>query len=217
VQNRGWRERLLESTRGRILQELRARHQTVNELAATLKLTDNAVRAHLLSLERDGLVQATGIQSGVRRPHTLYGLTAQSEQIFPKAYGALLDLILSVFERKLTPREVRAGMREVGRQIAALHPAERNGKSWEQRIEAALSILQELGGSAAFEESEGKHFIRGNGCPMSAATARHPAACLIAESLLTEVIGVPVKQVCQHNGAPACRFEIAAPAVRHVP
>lgn len=205
---------MLESTRGRILQQLRAHEQTVNELAATLKLTDNAVRAHLLSLERDGLVQQTGIQPGFRKPHALYGLTSQSEQIFPKAYGALLDLVLSVFERKVAPAELDAGMREVGRHVAALHWVEVKGKSWEQRIEAALAILQELGGSATFEESEGKHFIRGNGCPMAAATARHPAACLISESLLTEVLGVPVKQRCRHNGAPSCLFEIGASKAR---
>ena len=210
----GWRERLLESTRGRILQQLRAREQTVNELAAALKLTDNAVRAHLLSLERDGLVQQTGIQPGFRKPHALYGLTSQSEQIFPKAYGALLDLVLSVFERKLAPAELDAGMREVGRHVAALYAGEVKGKSWKQRIEAALAILQELGGSATFEESEGKHFIRGNGCPMAAATARHPAACLIAESLLTEVLGVPVKQRCRNNRAPSCLFEVGASKAR---
>ena len=205
---------MLESTRGRILQQLRAREQTVNELAATLKLTDNAVRAHLLSLERDGLVQQTGIQPGFRKPHALYGLTSQSEQIFPKAYGVLLDLVLSVFERTLAPAELDAGMREVGRHVAALHAGEVKGKSWEQRIEAALAILQELGGSATLEESAGKHFIRGNGCPMAAATARHPAACLIAESLLTELIGVSVKQRCRHNGAPSCLFEIGASKAR---
>ena len=210
----GWRERLLESTRGRILQQLRVREQTVNELAATLKLTDNAVRAHLLSLERDGLVQQTGIQPGFRKPHALYGLTSQSEQIFPKAYGVLLDLVLSVFERTLAPADLDAGMREVGRHVAALHAGEVKGKSWEQRIEAALAILQELGGSATLEESAGKHFIRGNGCPMAAATARHPAACLIAESLLTELIGVSVKQRCRHNGAPSCLFEIGASKAR---
>jgi predicted ArsR family transcriptional regulator len=214
VKDGGWRARLLESTRGRILQQLRAREQTVNELAATLKLTDNAVRAHLLSLERDGLVQQTGIQPGFRKPHALYGLTSQSEQIFPKAYGALLDLVLSVFERKVASAELDAGMREVGRHLAALHLGEVKGKSWEQRIEAALAILQELGGSATFEESDGKHFIRGNGCAMAAATARHPAACLIAESLLTELIGVPVMQRCRHNGAPSCLFEIGASKAR---
>ena len=40
----------MESTRGKILDLLRTKEQTVNELAAALGLTDNAVRAHLLSL-----------------------------------------------------------------------------------------------------------------------------------------------------------------------
>ena len=52
----GWQKRLLESTRGQILELLRTKVRTVNELADALRLTDNAVRAHLLSLERDGLV-----------------------------------------------------------------------------------------------------------------------------------------------------------------
>src|SRR5881398_826577 len=49
-------KRFFESTRGRIVLLLRASEKTVNDLAAHLQLTDNAVRAHLLSLERDGLV-----------------------------------------------------------------------------------------------------------------------------------------------------------------
>ncbi len=204
----GWRERLLESTRGRILQQLRGREQTVNELAAALALTDNAVRAHLLSLERDGLVHQSGVQPGFRKPHAIYGLTAQSEQIFPKSYGTLLDLVLSVLERKLTPRELRAAMREVGREVARSHRATIAGRSRQARIDAALSILQELGGSAVSEKREGRHWIRGNGCPLAAATTRHPAACLIAESLLTDLIGRPVKQRCCHNGTPSCLFEV---------
>jgi predicted ArsR family transcriptional regulator len=51
-----WRVRFLDSTRGQILALLRVESCTVNELAAALKLTDNAVRAHLISLERDGLI-----------------------------------------------------------------------------------------------------------------------------------------------------------------
>jgi predicted ArsR family transcriptional regulator len=50
--------------------------------------------------------------------------------------------------------------------------------------------------------------IRGSGCPLAAATASHPEACLIAESLLAHVIGVPVKQRCLRSGAPSCCFEI---------
>jgi hypothetical protein len=57
-----------------------------------------------------------------------------------------------------------------------------------QRIEFALNLLRTLGGDAMGEESEGKYFIRGNGCPLSAATADHLEACLIVEALLSEII-----------------------------
>ena len=49
---------------------LRTRDRTVNELAEELRLTDNAVRAHLASLERDRLVVHAGMKPGFRKPHT---------------------------------------------------------------------------------------------------------------------------------------------------
>jgi len=198
----------MESTRGKILDLLRTKEQTVNELAAALDLTDNAVRAHLLSLERDGLAHPSGIRPGFRKPHTTYALTSEAEQIFPKSYGLLLDLILIVVSRQLSPKELRAAIGEVGKRVADNHLLEVKGKSRNKRIEAALRILKELGGSATFEKSEGKHFIRGHGCPLAAATSRHPEACLIAETLLSEIIGAPVKECCIHGSAPSCRFEI---------
>jgi predicted ArsR family transcriptional regulator len=208
VKHSGWRKRILESTRGQILQLLRKGEQTVNDLAAALQLTDNAVRAHLLSLERDGLIHQSGTQPGVRKPHATYALTADAEQVFPKAYGPLVDLILTVFSRKLSLREIETGMREVGRKVANEHLAELKGKTRHQRINAALRILSDLGGAARFEKSDGKHFIRGHGCPLAAATGRHPEACLIAESLLSQVIGAPVKEHCSHQPVPSCCFEI---------
>ena len=180
----------------------------MNELAAALGLTDNAVRAHLSSLERDGLIHQSGTRPGFRKPHVTYALTPEAEQIFPKSYGVLLDLILIVISKQLSPKELRAAMREVGRRIADNHLGETKGKSRNQRIDTALRILKDLGGAATFEESEGKHFIRGNGCPLAAATGRHPEACLIAESLLSQIIGAPVKESCIHSSTPSCRFEI---------
>lgn len=208
VNRTGWRERLLESTRGRILQRLREREQTVNDLAAALGLTDNAVRMQLLSLERDGLVRQSGVQPGVRRPHAVYGLTNQTEHVFANAYGTLLDLVLAVVERRLSPREVRSAMRDVGRQVARLHAGRWHGRSQKVRMEAGLAVLQELGGMAVAEVREGRHWIRGHGCPLAAATARHPEACLIAESLLSEILGTRVRQRCCHNGAPSCLFQV---------
>jgi predicted ArsR family transcriptional regulator len=204
----GWRERLFKSTRGKILELLRTRERTVNELAEELQLTDNAVRAHLASLERDKLVSQSGMRPGVRKPHATYALGAEAEQLFPKAYGRLVSLLMSIFSRQIEPRNLRAGMRAAGRVVAQEHLHELKGKTRQQRIDAALRILKELGGAAAFREKDGKHFIYGNGCPLAAATADHPEACLLAESLLTTVIGSPVKERCIRGEAPSCRFEV---------
>jgi predicted ArsR family transcriptional regulator len=204
----GWRDRLFKSTRGKILELLRTQECTVNELADALHLTDNAVRAHLASLERDRLVSQSGMKPGVRKPHTTYALGSEAEQLFPKAYGRLVSLLMSIFSRQIKPENLRAGMRAAGRAVAREHLHELKGKTRQQRIDAALRILKELGGAAAFREKDGKHFIYGNGCPLAAATANHPEACLLAESLLTTVIGSPVKERCVRGEAPSCRFEV---------
>jgi len=204
----GWRERLFKSTRGKILELLRAREWTVNELADELHLTDNAVRAHLASLERDRLVAQSGLKPGVRKPHTTYVLGPEAEQLFPKAYGRLLSLLLSIFSRQIKPRNLRVGMRAAGRTVAQEHLNELKGKTRQQRIDAALHILKELGGAASFREEDGKHFIYGSGCPIAAAAANHPQACLLAESLLSEIIGSPVKEHCIRGPVPSCRFEV---------
>jgi predicted ArsR family transcriptional regulator len=204
----GWRERLFKSTRGKILDLLRTRERTVNELAAELRLTDNAVRAHLASLERDRLVSQSGVKPGIRKPHTTYTLGPDAEQLFPKAYGELVSLLMSIFSREIKPRNLRAGMRAAGQALAREHLRELKGKTRQQRIDAALHILKELGGAATFREEAGKHFIYGNGCPIAAATANHPEACLLAESLLTNIIGSPVKECCIRGPAPSCRFQV---------
>src|SRR5438046_8915789 len=113
-----WRERMLDSTRGQILALLRVESCTVNELAAALKLTDNAVRAHLISLERDGLIQREGSRPGLRKPHASHGLTADAEQIFPKEYRLFLHHLMSSISQKLTSRQHRASMLQEGRFLA---------------------------------------------------------------------------------------------------
>jgi DNA-binding transcriptional ArsR family regulator len=80
------------STRGKILALLRTEDRTVSELAAQVKLTDNAVRAHLLTLEGDGLVQERGLRPGIRKPHLSYGLSPQKGDGTGVWYSALTGI-----------------------------------------------------------------------------------------------------------------------------
>src|SRR3954454_13170348 len=114
-----WGERFLASTRGRIVGLLRGTPRTVNDLAAALELTDNAVRAHLTTLERDGLVRQSGTRPGFRKPTLTYELTPDAGQFFPKPYGPVLRQLLAVLAGRMGPGELEAVLREVGRQVAA--------------------------------------------------------------------------------------------------
>ena len=112
-------ERFFQSTRGRLVTLLRGTTGTVGELAEALGVTDNAVRAQLLSLERDGIVRQSGMQRGSRKPHFAYELTPAAERLFPKAYDVLLNRLIGVLKGRLDPETIAEILREVGRSLAA--------------------------------------------------------------------------------------------------
>src|SRR5258705_4602498 len=138
-------ERFFDSTRGRIVTLLRGTTKTVNELAEELELTDNAVRSHLLTLERDGLVRQGGLQRGTRKPHFAYELAPEAENLFPKAYDALLNQLIAVLKGRLTPKALKEILREVGRSLAG---NQNSGADLESRVGKGLMALEAIGGSA---------------------------------------------------------------------
>lgn len=202
-------ERFFDSTRGRIVSLMRDGSSTVNELASKLELTDNAVRAHLLSLERDGLIRQSGVQRGPRKPHFAYELTAEAERLFPKAYDALLNQLIATLKGRLPPSAVEDVLREVGRSLAARHASGDAPEDLEARLQNALHVLKAIGGTPVVEREGGTLIIRSGGCPLAAAVAEHPEVCGLAEALVAEVVGLPVRESCHRGGeSPRCRFEV---------
>lgn len=200
-------KRFFGSTRGRLVTLLRGTTKTVNELAQELELTDNAVRAHLLSLERDGLIRQSGIQRGTRKPHFAYELTDEAEHLFPKAYDALLNQLIAVLKGRLTPLALEEILREVGRSLAGDQAASQKNGDMESRIARALAALEAIGGAARVEKNE-KLVICSESCPLATAVSEHPEVCRLAETLLSEIIGVEVRERCDREGPPRCRFEV---------
>jgi predicted ArsR family transcriptional regulator len=201
-------ERFFDSTRGRIVSLLREGSSTVNDLASQLELTDNAVRAHLLSLERDGLIRQSGVQRGLRKPHFAYELTAEAERLFPKAYDALLNQLLTALKGRLPPTALEDVLREVGRSFAARYSSDTPPADLEGRVQNALGVLKAIGGSPSVEMEGGRLTIRSGGCPLSAAVVEHPEVCELAEALVAELLGLPVKERCVRGESPKCCFEV---------
>lgn len=205
-----------ESTRGRVVTLLRRSGYTVEELARELGLTNNGVRAHLATLERDGIVRQSGVvrrESGGGKPAYLYGLTPEAEDLFPKAYEPVLHRLLAVLSEQLGGVESEALLRSVGRLmakgvVAKVETVPTDGAR--AGLEEAVGLLNELGGLAELEEHDGGLLIRGYGCPLSGVTPEHPEVCRVVETLIAEVAGVAVHELCDRGEKPRCCFEIAS-------
>ena len=201
--------RFLEATRGQLVTLLRRGPRSVDELAQALTLTDNAVRAHLATLERDGLVVQVGTRrgGGVGKPPLLYELASGTDALLSHAYAPVLSALIEEIVAELPPEQSEALLDGLGRRLAAtvLPPADAGPAA---RVEAAAAVLRALGGDVELEDGPDGPRIRGYGCPLSVTVAKRPEACRAVEALVREIVGGEVRQCCRHGSRPSCCFEV---------
>lgn len=204
---------LLGNTRGEILTRIHGSPATVANLAEGLGLTRNAVRGHLATLERDGLVTYTIVRRGVGKPAHLYEATTAARALLSHAHGPVLAAVLEVLTEQLDPEDLRRTMREIGRSLG--RSAGGAGTELAERVDVAVNVLRKMGADVrvAEEESTGDLGIHGRCCPLADLVSEYADACLIAESMLETIIGVPVRERCDRDRVPACRFLVAASSV----
>jgi predicted ArsR family transcriptional regulator len=208
---RWWERQIGGPMRGRIIALLRRGLSTVEELAAALGVTDNAVRAHLQRLEREGVVKATGSRQGpgAGKPATTYQVSTAAEASLSSAYAPVLTTLLQTLAEGTPPDELDALMREVGRRLG---PAEPTGGTLDSRVRAAAALLSSLGSELDVERTPTGFLLRGFACPLAATVRGEPSACHAVEELVGAVVGAPVRERCDRSAGARCRFEIGASA-----
>jgi len=178
------------STRQDILQLLKSNGEmTADELAQALGITAVAVRAHLTTLERDGLVARRTERRPVGRPVHAYLLTRDGDELFPRNYGpfaiqALKDIrdefgeaaVEAVFRRRAARQ--RAAYQEAA---AAATLAER-GQKLVERLEANGNMARWIDrGDGTFELVE-------NNCPIALVAKDFPLACQLELGVFRDVL-----------------------------
>jgi predicted ArsR family transcriptional regulator len=203
-----WDDRFFESTKGRIVSLVRRGDRTVDELAAALGVSDNAIRPHLAALERDGVVRQRGVRPTGGKPATVYELAPDAERLFTRAYVPVLMQLVAVLEDRLGPTELEGVLREVGRRLAAGKATSPNDVR--ARAQVAASVLTELGGVVDVESDENGIVLRGYSCPLADAVRAHPGTCHAVESLVSELVGsgARVDERCQKGDRPRCCFGV---------
>ena len=156
------------------------------------------------------MVRRVGRRPGTTRPSRIFELTPEVEQLLSRAYIPLLTQLVDVFANALPPRQVDALLRETGRKLAAELSSGRPTGPLRSRVIAASELLNEHLGAVTHVEANGGYIIRGEGCPLSALTGKHPAVCRAMESLVKEFVGVSVHECCERAERPRCCFEVGS-------
>jgi predicted ArsR family transcriptional regulator len=197
-----------ESTRGQVIGLLRRGIGTVEELSVELGLTDNAVRAHLATLARDGLVERRGTQRALRKPHLNYVLTSEAEQLYPKAYSTLFNQLLTILKRRVGAEELESILTEVAQSLAEGNTPKKN-ETIESRAARAIAAFESMGGAPALKNDDDKLVIFSvTSCPFDTSVSKHPEVCRLAETFLSQVTGLKIREYCQKGEHPKCSFEI---------
>ena len=211
------RKQLLDSSRGRIVTLLRGTSGlTADDIASKLGLTRSAVRAQLTGMERDGVVRRAGQRPGTTRPSHVFELTPEVEQLLSSAYIPLLTSLIDTFADGLPANQVETILRQAGKRLAGeLSRGRRPAGNLSSRLAIVSEMMNEQLGALTHVEGNGGYIIRGKGCPLAALTGKHPGVCLAIESLIAEVLRVPVRECCDRSERPKCCFEIGSRAERH--
>jgi len=191
-----------------VLDRIRQGDRSVNALAASLEVSDNAVRLHLAALERDGLLRRGLVRSGkAGQPAAEYELTEAGEVALSSAYAPALSALSGALRDRLDPRAVRGVFADAGKRLAQEMPSHTSG-SVAERAKSCAQLLESLGGSVSVDVSRGKATIVGAGCPLASAVRAEPLTCTMVEALLAEHADLRVVQKCEHGDKPCCRFEL---------
>lgn len=210
------KRQLLDSSRGRIVTLLRSGGLTADDIASKLGVTRSAIRAQITGMERDGVVRRAGQRPGTTRPSNVFELTPEVEQLLSSAYIPLLTHLIDAFVHGLPPHQLETMLQKAGRTLAQeLLRGKRPAGNLASRVGIVSEMMNEQLGTVTYVEGNGGYVIRGVGCPLAALTGKHPGVCLAMESLVAEVLGVPVRECCDRSKRPQCCFEIGSRAQRH--
>ncbi len=199
------------STRREIINLLRVVGPlTVGELGERLHITHVAVRRHLTSLERDGLVTSVQQRLPMGRPTRVYSLTEAADNLFPKRYSTLTVELLD-FLNETDPALVDAFFRRRGEEMVQQLRAQVNAETLAGRVEQLARVQQANGYLAQWEQDEdGAWVLKEFNCPVHLAARRYPQACTYELESFKAVLGTDnVERVeCIARGGQCCRYRI---------
>jgi predicted ArsR family transcriptional regulator len=201
---------MLEGTRWAVLNALKVwGRATVNQLADSVGVKPITVRHHLKTLSADGLITAEIERQHVGRPHYVYSLTEEAQNLFPQKYHMLAERLLEQLKDALPPEMVETFLDQIALAIAREVEPDLKALSLEERLAAVAQILSSEGYMARWERDADAIRVIEHHCPYYLISRDHPEICRIGETLMRAVLHADVtKDACLIDGDECCTFRI---------
>lgn len=185
---------------------------SIDEIAAQLDISRNAVKQHLVGLEKQQLVQEAALNSTGGRPARSYTLTEKGINHFPKQYAWFCALLLSELAGELSPEHLENRMWRMGVKLANSLMAQFSHLSAPQKLTALVELMQSLGYHAELEQADGQFTIKALNCVYHDLAQQYPALCQFDQALIATLLERPIQQThCMAKQDCACRFKINNP------
>lgn len=199
------------STRERILHLMKtAGPLSAKELTTELQITEMAVRRHLGTMERDGLIESKMIRQTPGRPTAVYGLTELAEGLFPKKYHSLtLDLLDELAEESGEGMVDRLFDRRKEK-LSRKYMADMQGKSLTDKVRALSEIQNDNGYMTELQQTDGGEYVlMEHNCPISQIANRYNHACDCELKLFESLLDADVERTeCLAQQGKKCVYVI---------
>lgn len=184
------------STRDRILQMMKTSGPlSTKEITGQLGITEMAVRRHLGTMERDGLIESKMVRQTLGRPTTVYGLTELAEGLFPKKYHTLTLDLLDELEQEYGEETVNRLFDRRKDKLNRQYEADMQGKDLLEKVQRLAEIQNENGYMTECETQEDGHFVlMEHNCPISQIANRYNHACECELKLFESLLDAKVER-----------------------
>jgi predicted ArsR family transcriptional regulator len=199
------------STKDEIVKLLRQRGSlTAGDLAREVGITSVAVRQHLDVLTASGLVAAATERRPIGRPRRVYSLTERADELFPKAYHTLANVILEQLQERVGGGGVLELFDDRRRWLERQYRPRVEGKCLAERVATVAQIQEENGYMAEWEQrDDGSFVLREHNCPICKVACNFPQACQKEMELLANLLDADITRE-QHmaRGDRMCSYVI---------
>lgn len=182
---------------------------TLDELAEHLELSKTAVKEHLIKIEGLGLIHFQDSKGGVGRPRRKYLLSESGNEVFPRQYSWLSNVLLEILAQDLGSDAISKLMTKLAHKVASSMEKRFEKPTTADQLKEITAAMNELGYRASLKQSDIRKgaILEATNCVYHNVAKEHPELCKFDIQFLEKASGLNVKlESCIARGGSVCRF-----------